>query len=68
MDVLLARLRGHALVALLKPYRRVRLSFVAAELQCSEAEAEEIARLKILDGELRGGIDQIRGVICMHAK
>jgi len=52
-----------AALKLLKSYRRIRISELAAKLQVTEEKTEELLIQLILDSRLSGRIDQIKGVL-----
>jgi hypothetical protein len=54
-------------VTFVAPYRRIRLSAIAAHLGVSIPEAENIAVMAIRDGKLlRAAIDQVEGIILLQ--
>mmetsp|Transcript_26985 Transcript_26985/g.60355 ORF Transcript_26985/g.60355 Transcript_26985/m.60355 type:complete len:450 (+) Transcript_26985:103-1452(+) len=59
------RMREQVLLNLVKPYRRIRLEFVARELKLDEAEVEGLLVNMILDKRIDGKIDQIRGFLSL---
>eukprot|EP00727_Mastigamoeba_balamuthi_P006841 m51a1_g2778 putative proteasome component region pci domain-containing protein (440) ;mRNA; r:1042894-1044752 len=59
--------RSHVLLRVLKPYQRVRLSSLAAELGITEDVAESLLASLILDARLRGHIDQINRFVVMQS-
>ncbi len=50
-----------ALISITKPYKRVKLSFLAQELSLTVAEVEKTLSLMILDKKMNAMIDQIDG-------
>lgn len=56
---LLRALRTQYLIALIKPYTRLDLSFLARQLNIEKAEVEEILIGLILEGKVEGRIDQV---------
>lgn len=65
MGDLHASIRAQVAVALVAPYTRVRLSFLASELGISDKDAEALAVRLIVDGALNARIDQVKGVLEM---
>jgi len=55
--------QGKAIVQLCKPYRRVRLDFIGRSLKISMEQVENLLIQLILDGELGGVIDQVKGLL-----
>ncbi|PVF99848.1 PCI-domain-containing protein [Serendipita vermifera] len=56
---LLRALRTQYLIALIKPYTRLDLSFLARQLNIEKPEVEEILIGLILEGKVEGRIDQV---------
>jgi len=65
VDDLTLSLRGQVTLARLAPYTRVKVEFVAKELNVSQQEAESIIVALILDGRLQGSIDQKKQVVLL---
>ena len=59
VDPLRRRMREQVLLALVKPYRRVKLDFLAGKLQLSEADVEQIVVAMILDDRIQGEVDML---------
>jgi len=59
------RMRESVLLNLVKPYVRIGLDFVAAELNLEAAAVEDIVVRLILDGRVAGKIDQVRRCIVL---
>jgi len=57
---LLKNIRAQVLAKLLVPYTRVNISFIAAELNVNENEVEQLLVMLILDGKVKGKIDQVK--------
>jgi len=51
---------------LIQAYSRVRISFIAQQLQISEEECKSIITQLVLDGRLSGCIDQTKMVFCVE--
>lgn len=62
---LLRSVRAKALLALLPPYSRVKLSFLAEQLRMPTADAESLCVSLILDGQLAASIDQAAQVLIL---
>jgi len=60
---LLRALRTQYLIALIKPYTRLDLSFLARQLNIEKAEVEEILIGLILEGKVEGRIDQVKQLL-----
>lgn len=65
LDPLLRNFRGRVLLRRVKPYRAVRLGFLAEELRVTPSELEDLLVQVILEGRLRGSVDQIAGVLTL---
>ena len=63
IDEVTRNMRTKAVLNLITPYTRMRLSWVARQLRISEAEVQDIMGFLIVDGKVRGKIDQQAGVI-----
>jgi COP9 signalosome complex subunit 2 len=55
--------RTQVVLRLIRPYTRVRLAFIARELNIDRAEVEELLIALILDGKVTGCIDQLGGLL-----
>ena len=62
------RMREQVLLALVRPYRRIRVSFVANELKLNQAEVELLLVELILDKRIFGKIDQINGFLLLSGE
>ena len=62
---LMRRVRLQVLLVLTKPYSRMYLARIAQELSVTVEEAEEYCVAAILDGKLRGKVDQASGALLM---
>lgn len=60
---LIRKIRCQVLLVLTKPYRSIRLAYIAQELMIDGKEAEALVVSMVLDGTLKGRIDQIQGVV-----
>lgn len=63
IDEVTRNMRTKAVLKLITPYTRMRLSWVARQLRISDAEVQDIMGFLILDGRIAGKIDQQRGVL-----
>ncbi len=64
IDPLRRRMREQVITAVIKPYKRIKISFLASELAMSDAEVEDILVDMILDDKLRGArLDQLQGLV-----
>ncbi len=59
IEELLSRFRSQVLLKLIQPYTRIGISFAAKELNIEESELEDLLVNLILDGKIRGRIDQV---------
>jgi len=60
--------QGKAIVQLCKPYRKVRLDHIARSLKITLEQVENLLIQLILDGELGGVIDQVKGLLDLTAR
>lgn len=65
IDEVTRTMRTKAVLRLITPYTRMRLSWVARQLRISDAEVQDIMGFLILDGRIAGRIDQQTGVLEM---
>ena len=63
IEPLMTEIRSKVLKKLIKPYRTVRLSFIANHLNVAEDNVEEIVVRLIMDGLLDGKIDQLTSTL-----
>jgi len=61
------KLRSHVLKSLIRPYRNITLSYVTAELQVTDKEAEALLVELLLDKEIAGKIDQIHKILVVKS-
>ena len=66
MERLLRTLRTQVVLALLRPYTRVRLPWLARRLNVPEPEVEALLVGLILDGKVRGRIDQVNRLLLLR--
>jgi len=62
LDDLLKNIRTQVLLRVIRPYTRIRLSFIATELNIPLNEVEDLLVSLILDGHIDGHVDQVRSV------
>ncbi|MES1907310.1 MAG: hypothetical protein MHM6MM_000457 [Cercozoa sp. M6MM] len=65
LSTLLWRIRSQALAGLVASYTRVRLQYLADYLNTRKAEVHEMLVQLILDGEVRGRIDEIEDILLL---
>lgn len=65
LEQLLKYVRGNALIGLIKPYRNIRISFISEQLGMDEEEVENLLVSYILDGYIKGKIDQVNKMLRM---
>lgn len=63
IDEVTRNMRTKAVLKLITPYTRMRLSWVAKQLRISEFEVQDIMGFLIIDGKINGKIDQQTGVL-----
>ncbi|KAI1484455.1 PCI-domain-containing protein [Biscogniauxia mediterranea] len=63
IDEVTRNMRTKAVVKLIAPYTRMKLEWIAQQLKISEAEVQDILGFLIIDGKIRGKIDQQAGVL-----
>ncbi|KAI1123689.1 putative COP9 signalosome subunit 2 [Nemania abortiva] len=63
IDEVTRNMRTKALVKLIAPYTRMKLGWIARQLKISEAEVQDILGYLIIDGKIRGKLDQQSGVL-----
>lgn len=63
IDEVTRNMRTKAVLNLITPYTRMRLSWVARQLRIGEAEVQDIMGFLIVDGKVRAKIDQQAGVV-----
>ena len=68
VDPLRRRMREQVLLALVKPYRRVKLDFLAGKLQLNESEVEQIVVAMILDDRIEGEVDMLERHLVLSGK
>ncbi|KAK8202067.1 hypothetical protein M8818_005593 [Zalaria obscura] len=68
IDEVTRNMRTKAVVRLVAPYTRFRLSFIAKQLSISEAEVQDIVGFLIMDKKLHGKINQEAGTVEIESK
>ncbi|KAI0848459.1 PCI-domain-containing protein [Daldinia vernicosa] len=63
IDEVTRNMRTKAIVKLIAPYTRMKLAGIARQLKISEAEVQDILGFLIVDGKVKGKIDQQTGVL-----
>lgn len=63
IDEVTRNMRTKGVVKLIAPYTRMRLSWIARQLRISEPEVLDIVGFLIVDGKIRGAVDQQAGVL-----
>ncbi|KAK6908306.1 hypothetical protein I203_102307 [Kwoniella mangroviensis CBS 8507] len=65
VDDLLRSLRTQYIIDIIKPYTRMELSSLAKTLVIARGEVESLVVSLILDGKIKGKIDQVRGLLIL---
>ncbi|KAJ9623911.1 hypothetical protein H2203_005357 [Taxawa tesnikishii (nom. ined.)] len=68
IDEVTRNMRTKAVVKLVAPYTRFRLSFIAKQLRISEPEVQDIVGFLIMDKKLRGKINQEAGTVEIESR
>jgi len=68
LQPLMRNFRGQVVLQIVKPYKVIRLQYLADELGVDSEEAEQLVAQLILDNRLVGHIDQAAGVLHLSAK
>lgn len=63
IDEVTRNMRTKAVVKLIAPYTRLKISWVAKQLKISETDVQDILGFLIVDGKIQGKIDQQAGII-----
>jgi len=63
IDEVTRNMRTKAIVNLIAPYTRMKMAWIARQLKISEAEVQDIVGYLIVDGKIRGKIDQQAGIL-----
>lgn len=65
IDTILRSIRNQVIVQVIRPYKRIELSFLAAKVGVTDDEVEELLRLLILDRKLgrNGKIDRVKKLL-----
>jgi COP9 signalosome complex subunit 2 len=67
IDEVTRTMRTKAVVRLIAPYTRMRLAWIADQLRIGEPEVQDIVGFLIVDGRVRGRIDQREGTLEMES-
>ncbi|KAK6820737.1 COP9 signalosome complex subunit 2 [Apiospora arundinis] len=63
IDEVTRNMRTKAVVKLIAPYTRMKIAWIARQLNISDAEVQDILGFLIVDGKIRGKIDQQAGTL-----
>jgi len=65
IDTILRSIRNQVIIAVIRPYKRIELSFLAQKVGVTDDEVEELLGLLILDRKLgrNGKIDRVRKLL-----
>ncbi|KAJ8125109.1 hypothetical protein O1611_g8531 [Lasiodiplodia mahajangana] len=63
IDEVTRNMRTKAVVKLIAPYTKMKLGWIARQLKISEAEVQDILGYLIIDGKIRGKLDQQSGIL-----
>ena len=63
IDEVTRNMRTKAVVKLIAPYTRMNVAWIAQELKISEGEVQDILGYLIIDGKIRGKVDQQSGIL-----
>ncbi|XDG07566.1 hypothetical protein ABKA04_007181 [Annulohypoxylon sp. FPYF3050] len=63
IDEVTRNMRTKAIVKLIAPYTRMKLGWIARQLRISETEVQDILGFLIVDGKIKGKIDQQTGIL-----
>ena len=66
IDDLLKNIRTQVLLKIITPYTRISITFIAAELNVSAPEVEQLLVALILDGQIDGQIDQLAQLLLLR--
>ena len=68
IDEVTRNVRTKSILKLVAPYTRFTMSFIARRLKISEVEVEDIISFLIVDGKLKGRVDQSQGTVEIERK
>ncbi|KAK4178291.1 putative COP9 signalosome complex subunit 2 [Triangularia setosa] len=68
IDEVTRNMRTKGVLKLIAPYTRMRLSWIAKQLQISEEEVQDIVSYLIVDGRVQGRIDEHAGTFEIESK
>jgi COP9 signalosome complex subunit 2 len=68
IDTILRSIRNQVIVQVIRPYKRIELSFLAAKVGVTDDEVEELLRLLILDRKLgrSGKVDRVSKLLVFN--
>jgi len=67
IEDLLKNIRTQVLLQVVTPYTRIGIPFIAAELNVTSPEVEQLLVTLILDGQIDGHIDQVRQLLLLRS-
>eukprot|EP01027_Heterolobosea_sp_BB2_P018313 GEZU01025819.1.p1 GENE.GEZU01025819.1~~GEZU01025819.1.p1 ORF type:complete len:137 (+),score=60.98 GEZU01025819.1:326-736(+) len=68
IDDLLRNIRTLVLVQIIRPYNKIRIAYIAQELNVTSHEVEDLAVDLILDGKIDGQIDEVNQLLQLYSK
>jgi COP9 signalosome complex subunit 2 len=68
IDEVTRNMRTKGLLKLIAPYKRMRLDWIAKQLQLPAHETRDIVGFLITDGRIHGGIDEREGTLVMSSE
>jgi len=68
IEDLLRNIRTQVLIKLIKPYTRIKISFISGELNVDAEDVESLLVTCILDSTIKGRIDQVNSVLELDSK
>jgi len=66
IEDLLKNIRTQVLLQIITPYTRIRIAFIADELNITAPEVEQLLVALILDGQIDGHIDQMQQLLLLR--
>lgn len=63
LSSMIREFQGKAIIQLVRAYKRIRLDHIALALRITEQHVESLLIQLILDGEISGVIDQVKGIL-----
>ena len=68
IDEVTRNMRTKAVVKLIAPYTRMRLSWIARQLRIGEPEVQDILGFLIVDGRVKGSVDEREGTLEIESR